>query len=116
MSEWRPCGAVSAGLQCSGRFAGGMWADLRRCIPKYWSDFRDGGSLSHSARHSPHFVEACGTYSCVIIRIGGGLSGWVGQYTLRKTIAASVFVYFTSALSAIAFGILLEENTEGFFS
>ena len=71
------------GLRFSGKFAGGLRADVRRCIPRYMSDFRDG---------------------------------LFGRFTLRKTIAASFFVYFLCALSAIAFGVLLESNTKGFFS
>ena len=71
------------GLRFSGKFAGGLRADVRRCIPRYMSDFRDG---------------------------------LFGRFTLRKTIAASFFVYFLCALSAIAFGVLLDSNTKGFFS
>lgn len=37
-----PVGKTPTGLEFSGQFCGGLLEDLRRRLPFYWSDFRDG--------------------------------------------------------------------------
>lgn len=87
--------AVSEGLRYSGRIAGGMLADLRRRLPHYVSDFRDG--LHPKCVGSTLFLF----FACLApaVTFGGVMSaGTAGQIGAVEMIAAT-------ALCGVAFAL-----------
>ncbi|TPP55865.1 Anion:Bicarbonate TranSporter family member, partial [Fasciola gigantica] len=92
----------------------GIYGDLRRRIPHYWSDIKEVLSDEKFPSHnslfllSPEFLSSSPIFDRHLL-----IKGIYGKNTMRKTISTIIFLYFACLFPSIAFGVLNYNNTDG---